>query len=426
MVLGAALIAFALASAGLLLLNELALSWYYQLAWWSYIVAVDDVNRRLAGRSLLRDEPARFVRLALGSVVWWTLFEALNLRLGNWYYVMVHPERWVNWTAGVVAFATVLPAIDETRALLENMGWLRSWRVRPLRWTARSDAVCVTLGVACFALPLLWPDRFFPLTWASFVFLLEPWNRRHARASFLRDLEAGEAGDVARTLVAGLACGLLWEVWNHWARTKWIYTVPGFEDWKLFEMPILGFLGFPPFALECVVLVRFVDAAWARRPRRPIVGAALTAIAVGFTTWVFFESERVTSDSFYAPVRALSLLPKEERDRLEAAGLGSPERLLRALGTDEGRAAWSRRTGVSADRLESVYETVALVMHRGLGHDRASQLARMGIRTRAELRRWSAEALTRALRQLGSSPRDRFLERRTRIWATQARPRSRA
>src|SRR5262245_27245042 len=155
MVLGAALTTFLVASAGLLLLNELALSWYYQLAWWSYIVAVDDVNRRLAGRSLLRDEPARFAWLALGSVVWWTLFEALNLRLGNWYYGMVHPERWVNWTAGVVAFATVLPAIEETRALLENMGWLRSWRLRPLRWTARSYAACVALGVACFALPLL-------------------------------------------------------------------------------------------------------------------------------------------------------------------------------------------------------------------------------------------------------------------------------
>ena len=52
----------------------------------------------------------------------------------------------------------------------------------------------IALGVACLVLPLLWPDVFFPLTWGSLVFLLEPWNRRHARRSFLRDLEAGEAG----------------------------------------------------------------------------------------------------------------------------------------------------------------------------------------------------------------------------------------
>jgi hypothetical protein len=44
------------------------------------------------------------------SVALWTFFEALNLRLGNWYYVMDHPLRAVRWAGGVVAFATVLPA----------------------------------------------------------------------------------------------------------------------------------------------------------------------------------------------------------------------------------------------------------------------------------------------------------------------------
>ena len=40
-------------------------------------------------------------------------------------------------------------------------------------------------------------------------------------------------------------------------RAKWIYTVPGLSDWKLFEMPVLGFLGFPPFALECFTMYVF-------------------------------------------------------------------------------------------------------------------------------------------------------------------------
>ena len=28
------------------------------------------------------------------------------------------------------------------------------------------------------------------------------------------------------------------------------YTVPHFNSWKVLEMPLLGYLGFPPFALE--------------------------------------------------------------------------------------------------------------------------------------------------------------------------------
>ncbi len=32
------------------------------------------------------------------------------------------------------------------------------------------------------------------------------------------------------------------------------------QDWKIFEMPAPGYLGFLPFALECFVM--YVTAAW--------------------------------------------------------------------------------------------------------------------------------------------------------------------
>jgi hypothetical protein len=214
MVLACAVLILLGATAGLGLHLEPALSWYFQIAWWSYVVAVDDVNHRLAGRSLLRDDPLRFLWLCLASVFWWTLFEAINLRLGNWYYVMDHPARWLRWLGGVVAFATVLPGIVETLELLGHLGWLRHVRVTPLRWTRRKEAACLAIGGAFLLLPLLWPSLFFPLTWGSFVFLIEPWNRRNAGESFLRDLEQGEAGPFCRTLAAGLVCGALWELWN--------------------------------------------------------------------------------------------------------------------------------------------------------------------------------------------------------------------
>jgi hypothetical protein len=53
-----------------------------------------------------------------------------------------------------------------------------------------------------------------------------------------------------------LICGGLWEFWNFWASAKWIYTVPWVGEVKLFEMPVLGFFGFPPFAEECYVIAQ--------------------------------------------------------------------------------------------------------------------------------------------------------------------------
>jgi len=426
MILALGILVLAAATAGLVLLVEPVPTWYFHLAWWSYVVCADDLNRRRTGGSLLRDRPRRFFWLAAASVAWWTLFEAINLRLGNWYYVMDVPSRALRWAGGVVAFATVLPAVVETLALVESSGVMRSVRVAPLRWSPAKEVSCQALGASCFALPLLWPDVFFPLTWGSFVFLLEPWNRRHARRSFLRDLEAGEAGPLVRTLVAGLACGLLWETWNFWARTKWIYTVPVFEELKLFEMPLLGFLGFPPFAVQCIVLLRFVRGwlarhAWTAAPafRRSALIAGAAAVL-----GVFACVDPVTVDSFYVPVAKLPVLPPTVRARLAALGFSSPERLRRALDDPGERARLAEAAALGADELERARAPVALVLHQGLGADRALRLERVGVRRVEDLARWAPESLAAALRAQGPQPRDRFLERRAGVWIRAARRRA--
>jgi len=423
MVLALALLAFAAATTGLVLLLEPIPTWYYHLAWWSYIVAADDLNRRRSGRSLLRDRPRRFLWLAGVSVLWWTLFEAMNLRLGNWYYVMDPPARATRWAGGILAFATVLPGIVETLELVENLGVLRRIRIAPVRWTRVKEGACLALGGACFALPLLWPDLFFPLTWGSFVFLLEPWNRRHARRSFLRDLEAGEAGPFCRTLAAGLLCGVLWETWNYWARSKWIYTVPVFEEMKLFEMPLLGFLGFPPFAVECIVLLRFLRAwgearAWTARPAVRL-GVLVTGAVV--TVVVFRLVDPVTVDSFYVPVKELRVLPEPVRSRLAGLGLGSPEKVRRVLDDPQTRGRLAAASGLGPGELEHARESVRLVLHQGLGEDRALQLERLGIRRVDDLARWRPAELAAALHAQGAPPRDRFLERRAGVWIREAR-----
>jgi hypothetical protein len=83
--------------------------------------------------------------------------------------------------------------------------------------------------------------------WLGFIFLLDPINRRLG----------AEALDWHRAVnlgVAGLICGVVWEFWNYWARTKWVYDVPILPDLKLFEMPVPGYGGFPAFALECFTM----------------------------------------------------------------------------------------------------------------------------------------------------------------------------
>jgi hypothetical protein len=76
--------------------------------------------------------------------------------------------------------------------------------------------------------------------------------------SLWNDLERGDTSRLFALLGAGVVCGIFWEFWNYWAHARWVYVFPMFQDWKIFAMPLPGYLGFPAFALECSAMLVFV------------------------------------------------------------------------------------------------------------------------------------------------------------------------
>jgi hypothetical protein len=233
-------------------------TYFYSLIWWSYIVMIDGIIYRLKGNSLIVNQTRRFFLLIPWSAAIWLIFEGFNLVLKNWHYVGVPKEIIIRWPGYFVAFGTVLPAILETKDFLSVLGIFEKSRVTPIPVQASWYKPLIITGAFCLILPLLFPRFCFPLVWLGFVFLLEPFNHRTGRPSLLKDLQEGKIGNLYQLLVSGMICGLLWEFWNFWAESKWIYTVPIVGQIKLFEMPLLGFFGFPPFALECFVMVHFL------------------------------------------------------------------------------------------------------------------------------------------------------------------------
>lgn len=233
--------------------------WFFPLAWWPYILIADALVYRRKGTSLLRHHPREFVLLLPWSVCFWLVFELFNVVLNNWHYVMVPnnlPLRWLGYT---VSYATVLPGLFETMQLLDAYGLFHKSKVKPISASPRWYGPFVITGLLFLFLPLLWPRFFFPLVWGIFIFLLEPLNHRLGGRSLVREWEQGSLRTFYLLLTSGAICGLLWEFWNYWAITKWGYTVPYVHWLKVFEMPILGFLGFPPFAVECYVMMNTVS-----------------------------------------------------------------------------------------------------------------------------------------------------------------------
>jgi hypothetical protein len=249
---------FLLATTAMLLQIDPFFSWYYTCAWWPYIVFVEALIRHRGGHSPLFENPRGFLGLSLLSLNVWLLFEVFNFRLHNWHYILVPEQTAVRWLGYAVSFATVLPGLFATMRLLEMLGVVRNGQVAQLATPERFYRPFVAGGVVFLLLPIIWPRFFFPLVWVGWILLLEPFNHRHGAPSLLRDWQRGSLRRFVLLLIAGGCCGLLWELWNFWAGAKWVYTIPYVAWLKIFEMPLLGFLGFPPFAVECYVMIESV------------------------------------------------------------------------------------------------------------------------------------------------------------------------
>jgi hypothetical protein len=276
MIFGAAV--FTLSLAGALLNREPFDTWFYVLAWWSYILFVDGCVQRRRGESLLLSHPARFTFFSIFSVALWFIFEAVNLRLGNWSYQGLPADPSARWAGYVLGFATVVPAIMETADLLDTAEFMSGGHVKPLGWQKRVSLPFIVVGILGLGLPLLWPSVFFPLLWVAFAFLLEPLNERLGAPSLITDWREGSLKRIRVLLAAGLLCGILWEAWNMPAGARWVYHLPGMEKFKIFEMPLPGYLGFPFFAVEVFVMSSTALALWERTPR-PLKAFVLAAVA---------------------------------------------------------------------------------------------------------------------------------------------------
>jgi hypothetical protein len=228
--------------------------YWFDFVWSGYILAADAVVWARAGRSLLHGGGWRLAGMfALSAPLWWA-FEVANWRLENWKYVgtEVYGGQ-AHLLLKTISFVFVLPALAESRDLLRAFVRFPSPPAVPLpSWTSPA---LVAFGLACVPLLYLFPDQAYPLVWVAPLLVLDGVADLRGRPNVFALLRQGRAAPVLLIAVAGLGTGILWELWNWGAVPHWEYRIPYVGVLPVFEMPVLGYLGYPPFAL-------LADAFW--------------------------------------------------------------------------------------------------------------------------------------------------------------------
>jgi len=265
-----------LASEVLLFAGNMWVKTYFTpLVWTGYIIFADALVAARKGESPLTGRRMEFLLLLAISIVSWYVFEGVNLLLGNWSYANLPGSTAARWLGYAWSYATITPAIFITAEAVDTFLGERLRNRRPLIISPGTETAFFFIGFFLFVLMLVFPSPWLcPLPWISILLWFEGMNDRLGIGSFSRMFRDGDYSLFVSLLVAGALCGILWESWNFRALTKWHYQVPYLPGVKLFEMPVLGYLGFPPFALECYLMYRFIRHLTPRRLTIDVLGRA--------------------------------------------------------------------------------------------------------------------------------------------------------
>jgi hypothetical protein len=235
--------------------------WGFFPLWLGYCLAMDGLVFWRTGTSLLTRSLHKYVGLFLVSAPVWWIFELLNVRTRNWTYIgaeIFTPLEYAFWTT--LSFTTVIPAVFGSAEFFASFEFVKRLKRGLVIGTAkRTTLLFFVLGWIMLAVMLVWPTIFFPFIWLSLYFILEPINVWLGNRSLTHWTQNGDWRPVISLWLGVLLTAFFWEMWNYYSYPKWVYHVPWGDGLHVFEMPLLGYGGYLPFALELYALYQWVS-----------------------------------------------------------------------------------------------------------------------------------------------------------------------
>ncbi len=239
--------------------------------WVSFIFVINAHTYSRTGTCLLLQRPRFFLLLFVTSALFWWYFEYLNRFIENWKYLGTESFTSLGYIGHcTLAFSTVLPAVFSIINWLQSFPSLGARKPSPPTRTLSPLPLWMMLCGGSFLLMgiVIWPNYLFPFVWVAPLLILLAIQHLLGESTVFSHLSAQGWRPILLPALAGLICGFFWEMWNFYSAAQWVYSIPFVDVFYLFEMPIVGYGGYIPFGLECVVAVGFFSLARTRDKRR--------------------------------------------------------------------------------------------------------------------------------------------------------------
>jgi len=242
--------------------NSLQFVWEnsFLFLWVGYCLVVDALVWKRTGTSPFTRNHTAYVGMFFLSIPGWWLFEFFNIFLQNWHYLHNRPiGTFEHIIRSSIHFSIVIPAVLTTAELWSSSRYFTgNMQEHPVVFTTREIAIINLIGMSMLVSVIGFPRYCYPFVWICLYLIFDSMNMLLGAPALLRYLERGNWRPFILLPLGALTCGFFWEMWNFYALPKWFYSIPFFDFFHIFEMPVLGYLGYLPFGLEVFALYHLV------------------------------------------------------------------------------------------------------------------------------------------------------------------------
>lgn len=246
------------------------LNWAYIPLYWGFTFMLDGiVYKRTGGKSIFNNDPQELIGIGVASVSGWLIFEYLNFFvLEYWYYPIgnkIPDDEFC--TYAIFASSALLPLCFE---------WYSLFNTFPSFVNKYKNGIKITFGkpfqvmllilsfAGLFFMPF-YPTYLCPVIWLSPLIILTVELDLFNIWTPFSPIKKGNWTPALFMALTYLVEGFLLEGQNYISATHingiphtdypgyWVYNVPFINRFHVFEMPVVGFYGYLPFGIYCLV-----------------------------------------------------------------------------------------------------------------------------------------------------------------------------
>ncbi len=227
--------------------------------WLGYIILINVFTFMRTGASLITHSSKYLLFLFIFSAVFWWYYEYLNQFTNNWYYVgLDHLSNFNYFLYATIPFSTVLPAVISTWLFLRTFPQLSIGldKYSPFEIVGNKNFwwFMLLMSILTLSATFIYPQYLFPFMWLSPMLIIASVIAISGGKTIINNIESGNWKDLYLLALAALICGFFWEMWNYYSLIRWEYSIPFVHRYLTFEMPVLGYLGYLPFGVQCGIL----------------------------------------------------------------------------------------------------------------------------------------------------------------------------